>query len=123
VLAQIVGVAPSTLSRRVRRLIDRGWVARRATGRNGRSWVATITPEGREALAAAHPAFVHNHRLLDAALRRRGVEPEVLRRQMQLLSATLRGLLPDAENRDEPAGPAVETLTTPVTSLPTPVRE
>ena len=120
VLAQIVGVAPSTLTRRVRRLIDRGWVARRPTGSNGRSWVATITPEGREALAAAHPAFAQGHRLLDAALRRRGVEPDVLRRQMQLLSATLRGLLPDVENRD---GSADRVVATPVTAPLTPVRD
>jgi DNA-binding transcriptional MerR regulator/DNA-binding MarR family transcriptional regulator len=98
-LAQMVGVAPSTVNRRLRNLIEHGWVARRPTGRNGRSWVATITPAGQKVLAAAQPAFLVVHAQLEEALRRRGADPELLRRQIQLLSTTLRSLLPDEDAR------------------------
>ena len=95
VLARMVGVAPSTLTRRLRNLIDRGWVERRPSGGDGRSWVASVTPAGRDVLRAAQPAFSQRHHQLDDALRSRGVDPDRLRDQIQLLSTTLRTLLPD----------------------------
>jgi DNA-binding transcriptional MerR regulator/DNA-binding MarR family transcriptional regulator len=98
-LARMVGLAPTTVTRRLRNLIDRGWVARRPPG-SGRSWVVTVTPAGREVLAAAQPAFSANNQRLEQALREQGVDPGLLREQLQLLSATVRAMLPD-EREDE----------------------
>ena len=104
VLAQMVGVAPSTLNRRLGNLIEHGWVIRRATGGNGRSWVATITPAGQKVLEAALPAFWLVHGQLEDALRQRGADPDALRHQIQLLSTTLRTLLPDEPERRTASG-------------------
>jgi DNA-binding transcriptional MerR regulator/DNA-binding HxlR family transcriptional regulator len=104
VLAQMVGVAPSTLNRRLGNLIEHGWVIRRATGSNGRSWVATITPAGQKVLEAALPAFWLVHGQLEDALRQRGADPDALRHQIQLLSTTLRTLLPDEPDRRTAGG-------------------
>jgi DNA-binding transcriptional MerR regulator/DNA-binding MarR family transcriptional regulator len=103
-LAQMVGVAPSTLNRRLRNLVEHGWVTRRPTGGDGRSWVATITPAGQQVLDAAQPAFLLVHHQLEDELRRRGADPEVLRQEIQLLSTTLRTLLPDEPDATTIAG-------------------
>ena len=62
--------------------------------------VAAGVPTATAVLDAAQPAFEAVDTQLSQALRRRGVDPTVLRRQLQLLSATLRALLPE-----EPGGP------------------
>ena len=52
-LASALLVAPSSCTRLVSRLTERGWVDRRADPDDGRAVVAALTPTGRRALARA----------------------------------------------------------------------
>ncbi len=94
-LARLVGVAPSTLARRLSALVEFGWLARTVHPRDARSWVLTVTPLGEELIEAALP---HAHRLfrrLNEALQHQGVDPDILRSELQLVSSTLRTMLPE----------------------------
>jgi DNA-binding MarR family transcriptional regulator len=55
-LCQILHMDASTLSRNVERIRKRGWL-RAAPGEDGRTQLLSITPEGRELLAAVVPAW------------------------------------------------------------------
>jgi DNA-binding transcriptional MerR regulator/DNA-binding MarR family transcriptional regulator len=95
VLARLVGVAPSTLGPRLNSLTDRGWVERRANPANSRSWLLQLTPAGWAAYHAAVPYAKVAFDRLDRALRERQVDLVSLRQQIQILSTTLRSLLPN----------------------------
>ena len=95
VLARLVGVAPSTPGPRLDRLTDRGWVERRANPANSRSWLLQLTPAGWAAYHAAVPYAKVAFDRLDRALRDRQVDLVSLRQQIQILSTTLRSLLPN----------------------------
>ena len=94
-LARLVGVAPSTLGPRLNGLTERGWDERRANPANGRSWLLQLTPAGWAAYDAAAPYARAAFGRLDDALRDRRVDLVTLRRQIQILSTTLRSLLPN----------------------------
>jgi DNA-binding MarR family transcriptional regulator len=94
VLARLVGVAPSTLGSRLNALVERGWVERRVNPANSRSWLLQLTPAGaayQMAVPCANVAFDR----LERALRDRQVDLVTLRQQIQILSTTLRWLLPN----------------------------
>jgi DNA-binding MarR family transcriptional regulator len=57
-LASRLGVSPSTLTYRLKGLERRGWVSRTPNPADGRSSLLALAPAGREAWAAALPAFV-----------------------------------------------------------------
>jgi DNA-binding MarR family transcriptional regulator len=95
VLARLVGVAPSTLGPRLNALVERGWVERRANPANGRSWLLQLTPAGWARYRAALPYAMVAFDRLDTALRDRHVDIGTLRQQVQILSTTLRSLLPN----------------------------
>jgi DNA-binding transcriptional MerR regulator/DNA-binding MarR family transcriptional regulator len=95
VLARLVGVAPSTLGPRLNSLTNRGWVERRANPANSRSWLLQLTPAGWAAYHAAVPYAKVAFDRLDRALRDRQVDIVSLRQQIQILSTTLRSLLPN----------------------------
>lgn len=95
-LARLVGVAPSTLARRLRALVERRWLTRSVHPFDARSWVLTLTPEGEERVDAALPHARRLFRSLNDALQDHGLDPETLRSQLQLLSSILRSMLPEA---------------------------
>jgi DNA-binding MarR family transcriptional regulator len=94
-MARLVGVAPSTLGPRLNGLTRRGWVERRANPANSRSWLLQLTPAGWAAYHAAVPCAKDAFNRLDDALRDSRVDLVTLRQQIQILSTTLRSLLPD----------------------------
>ncbi len=64
-LVEMTGVDRSTLADIVRRLVERGLLARQRTRRDARTYAVTITEEGRQVLAASEPiAQKTNERLL-----------------------------------------------------------
>lgn len=64
-LVEMTGVDRSTLADIVRRLVERGLLARQRTRRDARTYAVTITEEGRQVLAASEPiAHKTNERLL-----------------------------------------------------------
>ena len=64
-LVEMTGVDRSTLADIVRRLVERGLLARQRTRRDARTYAVTITEEGRQVLAASEPiAYKTNERLL-----------------------------------------------------------
>lgn len=95
VLARLVGVAPSTLGPRLNGLTKLGWVERRANPANSRSWLLQLTPAGWAAYDAAVPYARVAFNRLDQALRDSRVDLVTLRQQIQILSTTLRSLLPN----------------------------
>ncbi|HEY6810289.1 MAG TPA: MerR family transcriptional regulator [Propionibacteriaceae bacterium] len=95
VLARLVGVAPSTLGPRLKALMARGWVERRANPASSRSWLLQLTPAGRAHYRAAIPHAKVAFDRLDSVLRDRHVDTATLRQQIQLLSTILRSLLPN----------------------------
>lgn len=56
-LAGRLGMAPTTLSAWIRRLVDAGHVQRSPNPDDGRSYLLELTDEGRQAMAAAGPRF------------------------------------------------------------------
>jgi DNA-binding MarR family transcriptional regulator len=94
-LARLVGVALSTLGPRLNSLTDRGWVERRANPANRRSWLLQLTPAGWAAYHAAVPYAKVAFDRLDRALPERQADLVSLRQQIQILSTTLRSLLPN----------------------------
>ena len=95
-LARLVGGAPTSLVRRTRALVDKGWLTRSADPDDARSWVLELTAEGEERVDAALP---HARRLLqrlDRALHDQGLDPRVLRSELQLFSAVVRAMLPES---------------------------
>ena len=94
VLARLVGVAPSTLGSRLNALIERGWVERRVNPAN-RSWLLQLTPAGWAAYKMAVPCANVAFDRLERALLDRQVDLVILRQQIQILSTTLRSLLPN----------------------------
>src|SRR5215211_2603471 len=95
VLARLVGVAPSTLGSRLNALIERGWVERRVNPANSRSWLLQLTPAGWAAYKMAVPCANVAFDRLERALLDRQVDLVILRQQIQILSTTLRSLLPN----------------------------
>jgi DNA-binding MarR family transcriptional regulator len=95
VMARLVGVAPSTLGPRLNGLTERGWIERRANPSNSRSWLLQLTPVGWAAYHTAVPYARVAIDRLDRALRDRHVDLVSLRQQIQILSTTLRSLLPN----------------------------
>ena len=92
-LARLVGGAPTTLTRRIRALVDRGWLTRSADVGDARSWVLHLTAEGEERVDAALPQARRLFRRLDQALHSQGLDPQVLRSELQLFSAVVRAML------------------------------
>ena len=95
-LTRLVGVAPSTLARRLNVLLERGWVARWPNPDRAGSWMLEITAAGREQVRRGLPLAEQVFDDLDAALRRKGLEPDLLRMQLQTASEAARSLLPDS---------------------------
>lgn len=94
-LARLVGVAPSTLTRRLRALVDRGWLSRSTAPLDNRSWILNLTEEGEERIDAALPHARRLFRRLDQAARDQGLDPRVLRSEVQMYSSVVRSLLPN----------------------------
>jgi DNA-binding MarR family transcriptional regulator len=88
-------VAPSTLGPRLNSLTHRGWIERRANPTNSRSWLLQLTPAGWAAYHAAVPYAKVAFDRLDRALPERQADLVSLRQQIQILSTTLRSLLPN----------------------------
>ena len=93
-LTRLVGVAPSTLARRLRVLVDRGWLLRRPNPSHPGSWIVEITDAGREQIRRGLPIAERIFDSLDTGLRRAGIEPDMFRNQVQTASQVVRDLLP-----------------------------
>ncbi len=61
-LAQRVLISPSALTRRLDRLVGRGWVSRERCAEDARGAFAVLTDEGRRRLEAAAPTHVEGVR-------------------------------------------------------------
>ena len=92
----MVGVAPSTFARRLKVLLDHGWITRSRNPTRAGSWMLEITATGRDQVDRGLPLAEQVFNDLDAALRRHGIEPDLLRAEVQTASAAVRSLLPDS---------------------------
>ncbi len=100
-MTRLVGVAPSTLARRLGVLLERGWIARRPNLVHRGSWVLELTDEGRERVRRGVPIVDRFLDTLDTALGGEGIDPEVFRSQVQVASQVVRDLL---RRTGEPTG-------------------
>ena len=88
-LAQLVGVAPTTLGRQLAELVRRGWITRsRASGQRGRT-VLALTPDGERRFREAIPRAARLATELNGGLREHGTDPEDARALLQTISAIL----------------------------------
>lgn len=92
-LTRLVGVAPSTLARRLNVLLARGWIVRRPNLAHSGSWVLEITDAGREQIRLGVPIADRFLDRLDVDLRREGIDPDVFRIQVQIASQLVRTML------------------------------
>ncbi len=67
-LVDITGIDRSTIADIVRRLVERGFMARRRTRRDARMYALRLTPKGQTALRNADPAAISTDERLLAAL-------------------------------------------------------
>lgn len=98
-LTRLVGVAPSTLTRRLQMLLERGWIARRPNPARASSWVLELTEDGRDQIRRCVPIADEILDRLDTELRRAGLDPAGFRRQVQLASSAVRSMLHDQSPR------------------------
>lgn len=95
-LAAAMLVTRGAITKRVDRLLAAGLVTRRAAGQDGRAKLIALTPGGRRLTEA----LIRRHLQAEADLLT-GLSP----RQASTLTALLRTLLRDLEDRDPPSGP------------------
>jgi DNA-binding MarR family transcriptional regulator len=94
-LAARLGMAPTTVSTWLRRLVEAGHLQRRRNPADGRSWLVEVTPAGRRAFEQAVPGFAGALRRVDDEL---GADAADVSAAGMRLQEALRRILADNTN-------------------------
>jgi DNA-binding MarR family transcriptional regulator len=89
-LSNALGLAPTTITATIERLVRRGHLERAPNPDDGRSYRATVTPAGEEAFRQAVPAIAAATKRIEASL---GLPLEEVREALRALDGALRTAL------------------------------